>query len=98
MQTATPSDSAAPTAHPASIGLFTLSLLALVVGCVTGFGAVFFRGLIALIVNIGFNGKFSIFYDANQFIPASPWGPWIILVPVLGGLVVVDLALHFFHE
>ena len=78
--------------------MFTLSLLALVVGCVTGLGAVFFRALIALIVNIGFNGKFSIVYDANQFIPASPWGAWIILVPVLGGLVVVFLVENFAPE
>ncbi len=91
----TPTDSAA---RPASIGLFYLSLLALVIGCVTGFGAVFFRALIALIVNIGFNGKISIFYDANQFIAASPWGPWIILVPVLGGLVVVFLVENFAPE
>ena len=85
-------------ALPASIGLFYLSLLALVVGSITGLGAVFFRGLIALIVNFGFNGKISVFYDANEFIPASPWGPWIILVPVLGGLVVVFLVENFAPE
>jgi len=85
-------------AHATSVGLFTLSVLALVIGCVTGFGAVFFRGLIAFIVNICFFGKLSIFYDANQFIPASPWGPWIILVPALGGLVVVFLVENFAPE
>ena len=81
-----------------SIGLFNLSLLALVVGCVTGFGAVFFRALIGLIVNISFLGKISIFYDANQFVPASPWGPWIILVPALGGMIVVFLVENFAPE
>jgi CIC family chloride channel protein len=81
-----------------SIGLLQLSLLALIVGIVTGFGAVFFRALIALIVNIGFLGRFSIFYDANVFIPASPWGPWIILVPVIGGLIVVFLVENYAPE
>ncbi len=96
MQSPTQTDSAKPLRT--SIGLFYLSLLALVVGCITGFGAVFFRALIALIVNIGFNGKISIFYDANQFIPASPWGPWIILVPALGGMIVVFLVENFAPE
>jgi len=84
--------------HPTSIGLFTLSVLALIVGCVTGFGAVFFRALIALIVNISFNGHISIAYDANQFIPASPWGAWIVIVPALGGLIVVFLVNNFAPE
>jgi len=35
-----------------------------------------------------FLGIYSFTYDANQFTPANPWGTWIILVPVVGGLVV----------
>ncbi|HTQ82636.1 MAG TPA: chloride channel protein [Pseudolabrys sp.] len=75
-----------------------MSILALVVGVVTGFGAVFFRALIALIHNVAFLGKFSIAFDANQFTPASPWGAFIILVPVIGGLVVVFLVVNFAPE
>jgi CIC family chloride channel protein len=59
---------------------------------------VFFRALIALIVNISFNGHISIGYDANQFIPASPWGAWIVIVPALGGLIVVFLVNNFAPE
>lgn len=81
-----------------SIGLFGLSCLALVVGLITGIGAIFFRALIGLIHNVAFLGKFSIIYDANQFTPASPWGPWIILVPVLGGLIVTFLVVNFAPE
>jgi CIC family chloride channel protein len=95
MQPTTATDSAS---RPASIGLLTLSLLALVVGCITGFGAVFFRALIALIHNIAFLGKFSISFDANLFTSASPWGPWIILAPALGGLIVVFLVENFAPE
>jgi CIC family chloride channel protein len=80
------------------IGLFRLSLLAIVVGCITGIGAVFFRALIALIHNVAFLGQFSITFDANQFTPPSPWGPFIILVPVIGGLVVVFLVDNFAPE
>ena len=56
------------------IGLVRLSLLAVVVGIVTGFGAVLFRDLIGFIHNVLFLGKFAVAYDANLFTPASPWG------------------------
>ena len=80
---------------PRQIGLVRLSLLALVVGIVTGAGAVFFRALIGLIHNIAFLGRFEIFYDASQFTPPSPWGAWVILVPVLGGIIVTFLVNNF---
>src|SRR5271156_1945787 len=73
-------------------GLVPLSLLALVVGVVTGFGAVVFRDLIGLIHNVLFLGQFVVRYDANLFTPPSPWGGGIILVPVLGGLAVTFLV------
>ncbi len=64
----------------------------------TGFGAVLFRDLIGLIHNILFLGHFAVRYDANLFTPASPWGPWIILVPVLGALAVTFLVSNFAPE
>ncbi len=85
-------------ARTRSIGLLTLSLLALLVGLITGVGAVAFRALIALIHNAAFLGKFTITFDANQFTPASPWGAWIIVVPVLGGLIVTFLVTTFAPE
>ena len=47
------------------IGLFRLSLVAIFVGIVTGFGAIAFRGLIGFIHNLLFLGHFSFFYDAK---------------------------------
>jgi len=83
---------------PASLGLFRLSLLAVVVGVVTGFGAVVFRLLIGLIHNVFFLGQFTAFYDANRFTPPSLWGAGVILVPVLGGLAVTFLVQIFAPE
>jgi chloride channel protein, CIC family len=80
------------------IGLLGVSLLAILVGVIGGVGAVFFRALIALIHNVTFLGQFSITFDANQFTPAGPWGPFVILVPVLGGLIVVFLVDTFAPE
>ena len=45
------------------LSLLTLSLLALVLGVVTGLGAVIFRDLIGLLHNVFFNGTFAVAYD-----------------------------------
>ncbi|BDC44672.1 chloride channel protein [Paraburkholderia terrae] len=78
--------------------VYTLCFLALVVGVVTGLGAVVFRGLIGIMHNAFFLGRFSFAYDASQFTPVSPWGMLVILVPVAGGLVVTCLVTHFAPE
>lgn len=75
-----------------------LCLLALLVGTVTGFGAVGFRDLIGLIHNGVFLGVAGVAYDANRFTPASPWGAFVILVPVAGALAVTFLVTHFAPE
>ena len=79
-------------------GLFRLSLVAIFVGIVTGFGAIAFRGLIAFIHNLFFLGRFSFFYDANSYTPPSPWGVFVILVPVLGAIIVTLLVTKFAPE
>jgi CIC family chloride channel protein len=88
-----------PSARRSSrIGLFRLSLLAIVIGVVTGFGAVVFRALIGLFHNVAFLKVFSFAYDASIFTPPSPWGALVILVPVLGGLIVTFLIVNFAPE
>jgi len=83
---------------PQRIGLFRLSVIAICVGLITGFGAVAFRALIGLIHNIGFLGSFSFAYDASVFTPPSPWGVFVIVVPVLGGILVTFLVNNFAPE
>jgi CIC family chloride channel protein len=80
------------------IGLVALSLLALSVGVVSGFGAVVFRDLIGLIHNVMFLGQFAVHYDANLFTPPSPWGAWVIAVPVIGAIAVTFLVSTFAPE
>ncbi len=80
------------------IGLARLSILALMVGIVTGFGAVGFRDLIGFIHNLLFLGQFAVRYDANAFTPPAPWGALVILVPVVGGLAVTFLITRFAPE
>jgi CIC family chloride channel protein len=80
------------------IGLLPLSMLALLVGLITGLGAVVFRDLIGLVHNLLFLGKFAFAYDAGLFTPADPWGPWVILVPVIGGMGVTWIVSNFAPE
>src|SRR5580693_7677456 len=84
--------------RPPKLGLARLSLLAIVVGVITGFGAVLFRALIGLIHNIAFLGTFAVDYDASVFTPPGPWGAFIILVPVIGGQIVTFLIVNFAPE
>jgi CIC family chloride channel protein len=74
------------------------SLLAVLVGVVGGLGAVVFRGLIALFHNLLFLGEFSVTFDANVHTPGSPWGVFVILVPVVGAAGVVFLVKNFAPE
>jgi chloride channel protein, CIC family len=78
--------------------LAQLSILALGLGVVTGLGAVVFRDLIGLIHNLLFTGHALIRYDANVFTAPAPWGPWVIMVPVLGAIGVTFLVNNFAPE
>jgi CIC family chloride channel protein len=80
------------------IGLSLLSVLALFVGIVTGLGAVLFRDLIGFVHNLLFLGQFAFRYDANVFTPPSPWGVFVILVPVVGAIAVTFLVTKFAPE
>jgi chloride channel protein, CIC family len=80
------------------VNLLTLCLLALGIGILTGVGAVFLRALIGLIHNLFFQGRLTLIYDANILEGPSRWGNWVILSPILGGLVVVWLVRKFAPE
>jgi CIC family chloride channel protein len=68
------------------------------IGGIGALGAIIFRGLIAFFHNLLFLGQFSVVYDANVHTPPSPWGPFVILVPVLGAAGVAFLVTHFAPE
>lgn len=60
-----------------------ISLLCILVGIVSGFGAVGFRYLIGFFHNLFFEGKISFIYDSE--VPfVSRWGALVILVPAVG--------------
>ena len=93
-----PPDQAPNLAPDREVALPMMLVLALIVGIVAGLGAIVFKYLIALISNVAFYGDFSFQLNPNAYGPPSPWGMGIILVPVLGGLVVVWLVRSFAPE
>jgi CIC family chloride channel protein len=54
--------------------------------------------MIAFVHNLFFLGKLGFVSDANHFDPGNPWGPFVILAPVVGGLIVVWLVRTFAPE
>ncbi len=80
------------------MGLLPMSLLGFAVGLVGGFGAFVFRELIGIVHNVMFLKTFAFTYDANLFTPPSPWGPLVILVPVVGAVIVTFLVSNFAPE
>ena len=91
-------DKRTPTVPGRPIRPLGLWLLSVVVGVVSGLGAGAFRALIAFFHNVFFLGQISFSYDANAHTPASPWGAWVILVPVVGAVGVVFLIKTFAPE
>ena len=87
-----------PVEDARALHLLLVCGLALVVGIVTGLGAVVFRALISFVHNLLFLGHISIVHDSNLFTPPSPWGPWVILVPVIGGIGVTFIVSTFAPE
>ncbi len=84
---------------PASTGISpALWALSIPVGIIAGLGAVAFRALIGFFHNLLFLGRLSAAYDANAHTPPSPWGPLVILVPVLGAMGVAFLVKNFAPE
>jgi chloride channel protein, CIC family len=87
-----------PAYEERKVSLLTLCGLALVVGVMTGLGAVVFRALIALVHNALYNGRLSFLYDANISEGPSRFGDFVLFSPIIGGLVVVFLVKQFAPE
>jgi CIC family chloride channel protein len=66
---------------------------ALAVGAVAGLAAVFFRSLISLVQNLAFRGDLAATPREDGLYILSKWGPWVVFVPLAGGLLVGLLRL-----
>jgi len=75
--------------HPVGKRVFYLSVQAIINAIVIGFVAKILVGLISLITNLSFYGKFSF---ANTSPAGNHLGLMVILVPVIGGIIVGVMA------
>ncbi|MDE2472552.1 MAG: chloride channel protein [Bradyrhizobium sp.] len=80
------------------VNLLILCGLALVIGVMTGLGAVVFRALIGFVHNLSYNGRLSFVYNANISEGPSRFGDLVLLSPIIGGLLVVFLVRRFAPE
>src|SRR5262245_11788965 len=84
--------------EPGPASWWVMVLCALAVGVIAGFGALVFRAMIGAFHNLFFIVQWSFDYGANVHTPASPRGPSVILVPVLGAIGVAFLVKTFAPE
>ncbi len=76
---------------------FVISFLAVLVGIISGFGAVLFRYLIGFFHNLFFHGTFCVCYNSEEpFI--SRWGWLVVLVPAVGIALADWLTRRFAPE
>src|SRR5581483_11594165 len=80
-----------PLVEPAQFRLVLISFLAGAVGLVAGFIAYLLYKWIGLFTNIAFYGHFSFSFASPRF-SLGHLGLWVILIPVIGGLVVGVMA------
>src|SRR6266536_2282092 len=76
-------------AEPAGFRIVTVSFLSALVGLIAGCIAFLLYKLIGLFSNIAFYGHFSFNFSSPRF---HHLGPWAILIPVIGGVVVGIMA------
>lgn len=90
--------SSKPAGEERRVSLLMLCGLALLIGIMTGLGAVAFRALIAMVHNLSYNGTLSFVYDANVSEGPSRFGDLVLFSPIIGGLIVVYLVKRFAPE
>lgn len=81
-----------------SLNLIGMILIAVIIGIFAGFGSILFRGMIGIVHNLSFNGKFSVAFDAYQHAAKSVWGIGFVFVPVIGAAIVCWLTQKFAPE
>jgi CIC family chloride channel protein len=81
-------ESAQP-AQSAGYRIGLISLLAALIGILAGIIAYILYDLIALVTNLSYYHTWSIRFRSPEH---SPLGPWIILIPVVGGIIIGFMA------
>src|SRR6478736_21045 len=81
--------SAQPAPETGGFRIVTVSFLSALVGLIAGCVAFLLYKLIGLFTNIAFYGHFSFNFGNPRF---NHLGPWVIFIPIIGGLIVGIMA------
>ena len=73
-------------------------LLAIAAGAFGGVGSIAFRMAIGFTHNLFFYGELNLHFDPNANIALTHWGPWVIIVPVIGAILVTWITATFAPE
>ncbi len=76
-------------AEPAQFRMLLISFFSAVIGLLAGLIAFILYNLIGLFTNIAFYGRFVVNFTSPRF---NHLGLWVILIPVIGGLIVGVMA------
>ncbi len=76
----------------------TLIIISVIIGFFAGLDALIFHYLIAIFHNLFIQGRWSFSYPVDYFTPPSIWGPWIIIAPVAGSVLVTFLVQQISFE
>lgn len=72
-----------------SANAISMMAFAAIIGILGGFGTIIFRKLIAILHNLFFSARLSDTYNETLHTASSIWGIGIILLPIIGGLLVI---------
>ncbi|WP_114241490.1 chloride channel protein [Dyella sp. C9] len=75
--------------RPLELRVLWIAVLAMALGLLVALAAQALTGLIGLVTNLAFYGRWSTQFSSPA---GNHLGPWVIAVPVLGGLVVGGMA------
>ena len=89
MASSVPIARALPAERPAGFRLGLISLLAALVGILAGIVAYVLYDLIGLFTNLAYYHEWSFHFRSPEH---SPLGLWIIVIPVIGGIIVGFMA------
>ena len=75
--------------EPATFRMVTVSILAAAIGLLAGVVAFALYKLIGLFTNLAFYHRWAVDFTSARF---NTLGPWVIVVPVIGGIIVGFMA------
>ncbi len=73
-------------------------IISFIIGALASISALIFRGLVASLHNLLFSGHLGFVYNNSFHTAPSIWGLGVILIPAIGGLIVIGIIENFAYD